>query len=606
MPPKKSSGNKAAPKKGTSTEPAAFQQPTPLPTRQSHRQRGLKAPDYGELPPDNGRKRKPIDGEDYHSDASPSLKRRPPAKPSQAKKKSSTRSKKAPVTIPDEEEDDEEVEDVAPKGKSQKTKNANNTQAKASGKRKRRVVSGISIDDDEEGGEGVGGGAPKRKRQKSKSVGAVNAKMVSPIVISSDSPEPVARSGSGSASKGKKESPKGGPKTPTPAFKAKTPAPKAKTPVPKAKTPPKADTEKKASPVYIAISSDEDEAGGAAPARSSSGRGSSGKKKSVSFADGDEGSPKGVLGIDKGKGVDKGKGKAAAVGGRKRGIESVEEEPVGKRPKTAKRAKKGTSLSIWQRWIIGAEGLEVGENPERFILDRGPFRQMAWADELFDTVFKELAPDARRQDLSNFEAVRALALSLEEDEVLTRDQTNNLVRHWAENKARLPGTARKALIKWEGLSAEKKEYSDEALIGFSRTKYPALLLALRKRNEMTVQEMDMVIARWAAINEDLVRRGSAPEPLSEHKEGVRHYNGLLRELRRHELAESRGKPAPDTSLGHYMYLGSIRTPMHNVPPGMRKAHPSPDTGTSKASPGTPRKGRSRRPNPVEKWVAPGN
>jgi hypothetical protein len=231
---------------------------------------------------------------------------------------------------------------------------------------------------------------------------------------------------------------------------------------------------------------------------------------------------------------------------------------------------------------------------------------MAWADELFDTAFKELSPDARRQALSNFEAVRALALSLEEDEVLTRDQKNNLVRHWVENKARLPGTARKALIKWEGLSEEKKQYSDEALIGFSKTKYPALLLLLRKRNEMTVQEMDMVIARWAAINEDLVQRGSAPEPLSEYKEGIRHYNGLLRELRRHELAEPSGKPAPDASLGHYTYLGSIRTPMHNVPPGMSKPHPSPETSTGKAPPGTPRNGRSRGPNLVEKWVAPGN
>jgi hypothetical protein len=128
---------------------------------------------------------------------------------------------------------------------------------------------------------------------------------------------------------------------------------------------PEADAEKKASPVYITISSDEDETGGAPPARSSSGRGSSGKKKSVSFADGDEGSPKGILGIDKGKGADRGEGMAAGKGGRKRGIESVEEEPVAKRPKTAK---KGTSLSIWQRWIVGAEGLEVDENQERFIL----------------------------------------------------------------------------------------------------------------------------------------------------------------------------------------------------------------------------------------------
>jgi hypothetical protein len=202
---------------------------------------------------------------------------------------------------------------------------------------------------------------------------------------------------------------------------------------------------------------------------------------------------------------------------------------------------------------------------------------MAWADELFNDLFEDTTPNARRQALSNFEAVRALALSLEEEGVLTSAQKNTLVRHWLENQARLPGTARKALIKWEGLDEEKMNYSDEALVEFSKTKYPAALLALRKRNEMTVHEMDMVIALWAAINEEWVQDGPTRRLLlGANKESIRYFNSLLRDLRGNETkAEPRGEPAPDISLGHYTYLGSIRTPMHALPPGMRKALPSP-------------------------------
>jgi hypothetical protein len=201
---------------------------------------------------------------------------------------------------------------------------------------------------------------------------------------------------------------------------------------------------------------------------------------------------------------------------------------------------------------------------------------MAWADNLFNTLFKEPGP-VRRQALSNFEAIRALAMSLEEDGVLTLAQKSNLVRHWLENLGRVPGTARNPLIEWDdAMDEDKRDISDEALDEFSRTKYPAVLLAIRKRDEITVYEMSTIIALWAVVNEGLIQDRPPEEPVKD-RQAMRNYRALMKELTGKErIAERRGEPEPDTSLGHYSYVGSIKTPMHAVPRGMRRKTPTPE------------------------------
>ncbi|KAK0651862.1 hypothetical protein B0T16DRAFT_454280 [Cercophora newfieldiana] len=208
---------------------------------------------------------------------------------------------------------------------------------------------------------------------------------------------------------------------------------------------------------------------------------------------------------------------------------------------------------------------DAGDDLAVASVDEGSFRQMPWADALFQEVLSHVADDDGTfyESWTNFQSVRAIAIYMDDEGWMDRSQRDYFVRNWIKNEVLPEGCSRRALVRLEGELRKELENPEEAAMAFARTPFVGTLLEMYQRREIEVAELKSIVRLWWAKYEGRVEK--QPEATLSAK-GKRFYRLLCRKSTKGK--RNKKVEVEDNTLGQYTYLGTIRTVAWELPPGM--------------------------------------